>query len=108
MHGLSWEVGAESEGVDRPLTRFGFHIRPRCHQSGHMEEILATIVIDSVPFRLERPKFFIPVCKLLPEYPTFHLGSNFGPFQSIPVIPENSSQFRPRCKFRPILVLACY
>ena len=53
---------------------------------------LRSIVIDSVPFWSKRLKFFVPVCKLVPEYPTFHLESNFGPFRSIPVIPTNSGR----------------
>ena len=51
------------------------------------------IVIDSVPFWPERPKFFVLVCKLVPEYPTFHLGSNFVPFWSISVIPTNFGRY---------------
>ena len=51
-----------------------------------------SIVINTVPFRSERSKFFVPVCKPVPETPSFHLGSDFEKFRSVPV---NFGQFRP-------------
>ena len=71
-------------------------------------QIESTIVIDIVPFQPERQEFFVRICKPVPEYPTFHLRSDFGLFRAIPVIPDNFGQFQPRCKFRPVQDLACY
>ena len=70
--------------------------------------LICTIVIDTAPFRSKWPEFFVPVCKPVPKYPTFHLGLDFGLFQAIPVIPDNFGQFRPRCKFQPVQDLDCY
>ena len=49
-------------------------------------------VIDSVPFRLEQPEYFVPVCKQIRKYLTFHLGSNFNLFRIIPAISANFSR----------------
>ena len=49
-------------------------------------------VIDSVPFRSERPEYFVLVCKLVRKYLTFHLGSNFNLFRIIPAISANFSR----------------
>ena len=49
-------------------------------------------VIDSVPFRSEQPEYFVPVCKQIQKYLTFHLGSNFSLFRIIPAISANFSR----------------
>ena len=72
------------------------------HKNSLVAGLVKSIVIYSVPFR---PEFFVPVCKPVREYLTFHLGSDFGPFW---VILDNSGQFQPRCEFRPVQDLACY
>ena len=41
-----------------------------------------SIVINIVSFRPEWLEFFVSVCKPVPEYPTFHLESDFGPFRA--------------------------
>ena len=66
--------------------------------------VVMTIVINSVPFRPECPKFFVPVCKLVSEYPSFHLRSNFGPFQSIPANSGRDANFG-RYRIWPIINL---
>ena len=65
------------------------------------------IVIDFVPFRPKRPKFFILVCKLVLEYPcstSDKISGSFGPFRSFQTISANF----PRCKFRSVQDLAYY
>ena len=37
-------------------------------------------------------EFFVPICKLVLEYPTFHLRSDFRLFRAILVIPDNFSR----------------
>ena len=49
-------------------------------------------VIDSMPFWPEQPEYFVPVCKQIQKYLTFHLGSNFSLFRIIPAISANFSQ----------------
>ena len=49
-------------------------------------------VIDFVPFRSEQPEYFVPVCKQIRKYLTFHLGSNFNLFRIIPAISANFSR----------------
>ena len=54
---------------------------------------VTSIVINTILFRPEQPKFFVPVCKPVPETPPFHLGSNFGQFRSILVVPVNFGRY---------------
>ena len=49
-------------------------------------------VIDSMPFWPEQPEYFVPVCKQIQKYLTFHLGSNFILFRIIPAISANFSR----------------
>ena len=65
-------------------------------------EVVENIVINTVPFRSERMEFFVPVCKPVPETPSFHLGPDFGVFRPVSTVPTNSGQFRPVWKFRPV------
>ena len=60
------------DGLASFLAPTGFIIPPNTIRRGLglLNNILFfSIVINSVPFRSERSKFFVPVCKLVPEYP---------------------------------------
>jgi hypothetical protein len=52
-------------------------------------------VVDSVPFRPERPEYLVPACEPVRETHLFHLGLNTGPFRVISGIPGNFRSLRP-------------
>ena len=62
--------------------------------------------MSSISFWLEWMEFLVPVYNLELEYPLFHLGSKFGQFRGISVIPVCFGKYRPKLKIRPVCVLS--
>lgn len=59
--------------------------------------------MNTIPFWLEWPEYFVPASQLERIIPLFHFGLNFGSCQPVPAIPASFGEFWPVEPFRLVL-----
>lgn len=59
--------------------------------------------MNTIPFWLEWPEYFVPASQLERIIPLFHFGLNFGSCQPVPAIPAGFGEFWLVEQFRLVL-----